>query len=384
MKEREFGRADGPRIDVHDSLADADARWRSPERESELWVFQRPAFVEHFVNSLGRAAGSQPFLVELRDDDRLILLLPLALRRAGPITVLEGLGGRVADYHAPVLAVDAALAPDTARRSWSDILAALPPVDVIAFDKMPARVGSRPNPVLAMLDAEPEARMAHAATLGADFPTWLRGKRSAKFLKDKRNQWRRLQDMGRIEVVLDPPPALRARIADALIAQKSRRWIETGCRDLFALPGYREFYAPLIRGEVMPECSHTSALLLDGEPIACHWGLVDQERFYYILPTHAAGPTLRYSPGVHLLMALFEWAIHRGIGVFDFTVGDEAYKQDWCDQEMPLWRYREARTWRGRAYLAQEKLRERARRTTWLRDAVRATRHWGRVPDDGR
>ena len=40
-------------------------------------------------------------------------------------------------------------------------------------------------------------------------------------------------------------------------------------------------------------------------------------------------------------------AIGRGLGVFDFTIGDERYKRDWCDTELKLYDYIAPASWRG-------------------------------------
>ena len=81
---------------------------------------------------------------------------------------------------------------------------------------------------------------------------------------------------------------------------------------------------------------HLAALWLDDQVLATHWGLVWEDRFYYMLPTYSDGPLGRFSPGVHLLHALMEWCIDNGIAVFDFTIGNEPYKAHWCDQSMPM------------------------------------------------
>jgi CelD/BcsL family acetyltransferase involved in cellulose biosynthesis len=41
------------------------------------------------------------------------------------------------------------------------------------------------------------------------------------------------------------------------------------------------------------------------------------------------------------------YAIERGCGIFDFTVGDERYKREWCDTEIKLYDHVSAATWRG-------------------------------------
>jgi len=41
------------------------------------------------------------------------------------------------------------------------------------------------------------------------------------------------------------------------------------------------------------------------------------------------------------------YAIARGLTRFDFTIGDEPYKRDWCETEQPLFDYAAATTLRG-------------------------------------
>ncbi|MEJ2721498.1 MAG: GNAT family N-acetyltransferase, partial [bacterium] len=91
-------------------------------------------------------------------------------------------------------------------------------------------------------------------------------------------------------------------------------------------------------------------LFVDREPVTTHWGMIHQKRFYYYMPSLASARWRRYSPGRLLLCHLFEWCFDNGIEVFDFTIGDEPYKQDWCDEETLLYEYFEARTPVGKLY----------------------------------
>ena len=40
-------------------------------------------------------------------------------------------------------------------------------------------------------------------------------------------------------------------------------------------------------------------------------------------------------------------AIERGFRIFDFTIGDERYKRDWCDTELELYDHISVATLRG-------------------------------------
>jgi CelD/BcsL family acetyltransferase involved in cellulose biosynthesis len=49
--------------------------------------------------------------------------------------------------------------------------------------------------------------------------------------------------------------------------------------------------------------------------------------------------------------------------VFDFTIGDEPYKRDWCDERQTLYDHLSARTLKGAAAVLSRSLATRAKRT---------------------
>jgi CelD/BcsL family acetyltransferase involved in cellulose biosynthesis len=96
---------------------------------------------------------------------------------------------------------------------------------------------------------------------------------------------------------------------------------------------------------------HLTALKVGDRILATHLGVYDRGRYYYLFPTFDSGALSKYSPGRLLLEYLVKSAIKKGLNVFDFTVGGEAYKQQWCDSEMRLYRILEANTMRGHFYM---------------------------------
>ena len=89
---------------------------------------------------------------------------------------------------------------------------------------------------------------------------------------------------------------------------------------------------------------HCAALFVGDITVATHVGIADQDTFYYLMPAHEGGNWEKFSPGRLLLEHLMEWSIQNKLKVFDFTVGDEQYKKDWCDIETELFEKLEAVT----------------------------------------
>ena len=109
--------------------------------------------------------------------------------------------------------------------------------------------------------------------------------------------------------------------------------------------------------------------------MAAHLGLVYRSRFYLLLIGWEADGWRRFSTGRLMTETLLRQAFDDGLRVFDFTVGEEAYKDDWANALMPLVRYDEAITARGRfatvLMTARDRLRARATQVAWLRRIVR-------------
>ena len=70
--------------------------------------------------------------------------------------------------------------------------------------------------------------------------------------------------------------------------------------------------------------------------VATNLGLQFGNRYYYILASYDDGPTMRYGAGATQLQDIMQHACRQGARFFDFTIGDESYKRDWCEIEIKL------------------------------------------------
>ncbi|KAB0609135.1 GNAT family N-acetyltransferase [Castellaniella defragrans] len=365
----------GLRIALHADLAPLESAWRALLPRCDCSAFQTWAWNRAWQDCIGEAQGVRPRILLLRDaDGRVLGLFPLGLYRRGGLRVLAFLGDVVSDYRMPLLARDwiAGVPAGAFAGLWRECLALIAEADVVLLERMPAGFDGRPNPMAALAGAE-HVENAWLARLPASAEAY-RAQRSRKMLADNRRNMRRLQDQG----ACSHTPAHAPDAADAVLAelfrQKSRRWRETGSRDLFADPAYRAFYGTLTRDELAGGLVSLCSLRAGRALVATHWGLAFRGRYYWILPGYTGGELARYSPGRLLLQAQIEWAIGQGFEVFDLTVGEEAYKKAWAGDSLPLYRWRQARTFKGHLFLCAGRLKEAARNIRWLRRGIRRLR----------
>lgn len=369
-----------PTIRPLDGL-DPDA-WRQAESALAHWAFQTHGWLSAWADTLGAAEGARPCPVLVEDAAGPVMLLPLGVFPAGAWRELRFLGGIVTDYHAPLLAPDweARLGPGGFAALWPRVLDALPPVDVVRLERMPAFVEDVPNP-LAALPGLRETEPALAVALPGTLAAYLKTRKSA-WVADTRRKRRRLNEMAPLSYRPATNAPGRAAALAEMMARKSRRWLETGNPDAFRRPAFRGFYARMSESRPGDGRVHAATLRVGEEVVAAHWGLIHRGRFYYLMVGWSGGEWAKYSVGRIIIEDMLAEAIAEGCAVFDLTVGDEPYKFDWTESRMEMRALLAARSAKGRAVLGlaalREAARERLKRVSWLRRAVR--RALGRPP----
>jgi CelD/BcsL family acetyltransferase involved in cellulose biosynthesis len=99
-----------------------------------------------------------------------------------------------------------------------------------------------------------------------------------------------------------------------------------------------------------------------------------------VLASYQARDIARFGPGTAHLHDLMDYALKRGCSEFDFTVGDESYKRDWCDVAERLVDFHAALSPRGavavRATTAAVAAKRRIKQSPTLWAAFSHGRRW--------
>src|SRR6185295_1599771 len=192
--------------------------------------------------------------------------------------------------------------------------------DLIDLQKMPEQVGGQRNPFLDLpVLAHPSG--AYVATLGSDWDEFYAAKRSSSTRKRERRQFKHLAEHGEIRFVDVEERDDIARTLDTLLDQKSRAFARMGVRNMFARPGYREFYLDVATDLNVRALTHISRLDVGAIPAAANLGLRFRNSYYLVLSSYHDGEIARFGPGRAHLHELLRRAIERGFERFDFTVG---------------------------------------------------------------
>jgi CelD/BcsL family acetyltransferase involved in cellulose biosynthesis len=373
------------RIAVHEDLSATERDWRAFEAQADCTAFQSFDWLAAWQRHIGARNGVRPAIVVARDGAGAILfLLPLAVRSAGFARELTWLGSELCDYNAPLLAASFSTRIDAKHfmALWENIARCLQDnprlrYDFIDLEKMPETVGAQQNP-MRHLGGTMTPSGAYLTHLTGDWETFYTAKRSSATRRRDRSKRNRLAEYGEVKFVNPDSDSEILHTLDTLIAQKARSFAHMGVANLFAKPGHAEFYRALATDPATRHLVHVSRLDVGATAAAVNLGLTYRDCYYHLLASYDDGEVSRFGPGAAHLHDLLHQAIDRGFRIFDFTIGDERYKRDWCDTELKLYDFIAAATWRGALValpmLGAQQLKRRIKQTPVLWNAFSGAR----------
>jgi CelD/BcsL family acetyltransferase involved in cellulose biosynthesis len=338
-------------LTIHDTLGEVEADWRRFEETADCTVFQSFTWQSLWRKHIGGPQGVQPAIVVGRIGERIAFIFPLAIERGRLARRLAWHAGDLSDYNAPLLSAEFATLVD--RDGFLALFAAIRRLlqadprfrfDAVAFEKMPEAVGGQANPFIALCSGLNPSGAYVMGFSGADWETFYAAKRSSATRRRERTKRKRLGDIGAVRFVTPEIAGDIQANLDVLALQKSQQLLAMGAENVFARPGFCEFFTDLATSAEGRPMTHVSHLAVGPIMAAANLGLVFHGRYYHILASYDAGDVSRFGPGSVHLHELMRYAVERQCTAFDFTIGDEHYKREWADVTLLLHDHRSAAT----------------------------------------
>ncbi len=309
--------------------AAAQAAWA--ELAAEGGAYQR----QNFVAAWAEAFRARLAVIVARDEaGAAMALLPLHLRRFGPLRVAAFAGGGWANFHMGLFRQGLDWDADDIGALLS-AAAKVVGVDLFAFSHQPSSWEGRDNP-LCGLRVRRSPNSAFASALPATHTQWLDAHFSRATQKKQRKKARKLEAFGAVAQVRAQSDAEAQRFLDALFAHKAAQARERGEPDEFADAKVRDLLRRLADGESPAMEMHA---LVAGERVAAVFGaLSDGSRLSGLVVSYDGAPEVAAaSPGEWLLIEVVNDAIARGFRTFDLGVGESRYKSEICEVEVALY-----------------------------------------------
>jgi CelD/BcsL family acetyltransferase involved in cellulose biosynthesis len=369
------------RLDVVAAIGAIEEVWRALETSGTASPYQRFDWVAAYVAAHGEVPGFEARFVVVRDrSGEPLAVVPLEIRRGPAGRIADVIGGKHANFHAPLLRAGAArqLGPAEMRALLLDAGRQIG-IDAFAFTNLPVTWRGQPNPLA--VSGRPSPSNGYKLTLDANPETTL----GRAFSKDTRKKLRRkekaLGDIGPVAHRVARSQAEADAMLDTFLALKRERFRELGIANPFEDPATERFLhaasrAGLERGAPALELH----ALMVGERIVAVFGAAsDATRCSGMMIGFDPDPAIaRNSPGDVLLAHVVRAQCLAGRDTFDLGVGEARYKSSLCDETEELVDVGIPVTWRGRLHAAAADVygtaKRRVKQTPWMWRAVAAAR----------
>ena len=324
------------------------AIWEKLEILSNVYVFQKYSWCKYWYEIFQQKY--EPNIVVVFKNEIPLAIFPLCINNSGYVKKLQFIGGEQADYLSPIFEPDYIMPVG----KWNEILKKLKPkYDIVLFYKIPEHIKFKQNYFINTISAK-----KNGSSFGIILPeniSQYENSLKSKFKNDNRRNLRRLKENGEISFKIISTENnnlidFKNNIAIAL-EQKSRRLKNHLGNKIFENNLVKDFYEnSYLLGDSNFQVEF-STLSVNNELVASHWGFIEHDWFYYLLPTMAGKNWYKYSCGKLLNNYLIEQSISKGHKYFDFTIGDESYKKNWCNNEMKLFSYNTSGSFLGFIFL---------------------------------
>lgn len=323
-------------ITIFDDFAAAEALWRDFEQHAEGTAFQSFDWLSIWHRHVGQAEGVEPAIAVVSRQGKTLLLAPFSIERKLGLRRLVWLGGKLADYKAPLLApgFDKYVGEGEFPALWRQLRAALPPHDLVLLEDQPVSLGTpeRPvaNPFAALArDEAPDA--AYVFDLPGDFESFTKRYR-AETRRADRSKWRKLEAEGGVTFRFAETPQERLAMVEDILARKAVQLAAQGISSIFTDEHHLAVWRDLA---LLPEergLLEVAELRLDGEFLSGSIGHRRNGRSTLMVHTYDPAKLPKLSPGRLHLLQLIQSSIEGGVGVYDLSVGYLPYKESFCDE----------------------------------------------------
>jgi CelD/BcsL family acetyltransferase involved in cellulose biosynthesis len=321
----------------------SDFDFRSPEfadlfSRSDATVFQHPIWLHNLYTRVVSRLDAAPKIITLRTqaDGKLVLLLPLVLRRYHRLKVIEFADFQMSDYIAPVCDRHVMPTITSDARINEQILAALKPYDLIWIRKL------RDDAALIAGALIPGQRIrmdtsSHATKLFAPFEAWRVTTLEPEFQRHLDRKRKRLRKKGKLSFGLAEDAKSIEQALFTMRELRSARFRSKGRSDILHKPECYDFYLGVAIAGAQSGLSRTYILRLDDRPIGIMFGVAHQGSFLFLLMGFDFENLRNCSVGLLMLEHAAADCIARGDALFDLTIGEEQYKGKFGTKPSALW-----------------------------------------------
>ena len=290
---------------------------------------QHPAWIRNWA----QCVEPEFRVVILQEGARSVLALPLEIAARNGCTVARFFGASHANGNFAAVDPNWLAGPHGGGLDALPGLlhAAQPGLDLVLLERQAYTLDGSSNP-FARLACRPSVNIALAADLEDGFDALLERMSGRRKRKKHRSQIRKFETAGGFRHWQAGDAAEVERMIGAFFAFKQARLARLGVADMFAAPQIRAFWRTLFIEALdqSPPAFGLHALEVAGKIRAVIGSSRCGRRMIAEFAAFAEDELASASPGDFLFFETIRQASLEGFTVFDFGVGDEPHKRQWC------------------------------------------------------
>ncbi|MCQ1850298.1 GNAT family N-acetyltransferase [Neorhizobium galegae] len=331
-------------------LRSVEAEWRRLEKLARNSLHQGFDWCLAWV----QAHHSELAIIQGVVDGRTLFILPLEVISERRARIARLLGHRFNNVNTGLFNAELAVpdAEELQNFAYGIKLALSDKADLVVLDNIPLVWRGIRHPLSALASIENQNH-SFQLPLFQNFEATLAQLNAKSRRKKFRSQSRKIEAIGGYDHIVPIDAAEKHVLLDIFFRQKGERLRLFGLPDVFQFPGIQDFFhhlmdvpvkgtdTPLmlhairLRGEHEGHIAAIAGLSRKGDHVICQFSSIDET----ICP--------EASPGELLFWLMIEQSCREGASVFDFGVGDQPYKRNWCTQETVQYDILLPLTWKG-------------------------------------
>lgn len=334
-------------VALHQDWTKLEKVWRDLEQDGHCTVFQTYDWVSAWYASTLKHRVAEPLVVTVADEAGIVWILPLCRHRWKGLNFISLADLAVSDYGAPLMARDDRIGADEVPEVLRAILRALPRCDMVHFQKLQQEVEGKPNPLLRIGHVIAMRESCYGIDLRRPWAELSKDIMQSRLRSTIRQQKKKISAHGPLRLEYCDDPQSMGSAMEVLWEMRRGRFDRIGRADTPEV--WRTFYFGVAEDPERRLNVGVTTLRVGDTPVACCFGLTRGRAYHVVMPTFAAAEWESYRPGMLMFDAMLEeFGPKTGFdGYFDFTIGDEPYKQRFGAIGSPLMECMSPRSLKG-------------------------------------
>ncbi len=272
-----------------------------------------------------KLSKKQSFYVEIFKKDKLIMIFFFEIKHFLFTKILNWLFVDNYNFVSPIIIDDESIDKKYLKKTLDDVYKILN-VDLIFLDKNPCLIQKTDNPLkLNGMNKSEKIPIINMKNL-----SWLKYFKEISNNKTKqtdRRKEKQLRDLGNLEILITKNKIEKKRIFNFTIKNKILYLQKKGIKSEI----FEKLYSSLFDKIENNNKYVCSAIKINNRIISSIVGRIENDKYYYLIPSYLDKDYKKFSPGRLLLKEQIKWCFENKFKIFDFGPGEFNYKSHWSN-----------------------------------------------------